>query len=226
MVGTKTWEDLRREARKIENELDMKLAAFGKLCSRYEYGYTGGESGISAATSLSMASSEIESLIAQLTTLNSHMSVQETSESRAHIVARHKDILHDYSQEYKRLGNIAAASRNRADLLGLSGGQVSSGNHQPGSAKGQLLRERGALDRSASALDTVVSQAYGVSSSLGQQRQLFDSIDSRLAMLGAKYPVMNSVLNAIRRRKNRDNVILTGVTAVCIVCMLIYWMNK
>eukprot|EP00889_Picochlorum_renovo_P004145 jgi/Picre1/31175/NNA_006529.t1 len=170
-------------ARKIENELDMKLAAFGKLCSRYEYGYTGGESGISAATSLSMASSEIESLIAQLTTLNSHMSVQETSESRAHIVARHKDILHDYSQEYKRLGNIAAASRNRADLLGLSGGQVSSG---------------------------IISRAYGVSSSLGQQRQLFDSIDSRLAMLGAKYPVMNSVLNAIRRRKNRDNVILTG----------------
>ena len=34
------------QARKLEGEIDVKLAAFGKLCSGFEYGYTKGESGL------------------------------------------------------------------------------------------------------------------------------------------------------------------------------------
>lgn len=34
------------QARKLESELDIKIAAYGKLCSNYEYGYSKGESGM------------------------------------------------------------------------------------------------------------------------------------------------------------------------------------
>ena len=34
------------QARKLESELDIKIAAFGKLCSGFEYGYSKGESGM------------------------------------------------------------------------------------------------------------------------------------------------------------------------------------
>lgn len=34
------------QARKLESELDIKVAAYGKLCSGYEYGYSKGESGL------------------------------------------------------------------------------------------------------------------------------------------------------------------------------------
>lgn len=34
------------QARKLESELDIKVAAYGKLCSGYEYGYSKGESGM------------------------------------------------------------------------------------------------------------------------------------------------------------------------------------
>lgn len=34
------------QARKLESELDVKVAAYGKLCSGYEYGYSKGESGM------------------------------------------------------------------------------------------------------------------------------------------------------------------------------------
>lgn len=34
------------QARKLESELDIKVAAYGKLCSSYEYGYSKGESGL------------------------------------------------------------------------------------------------------------------------------------------------------------------------------------
>lgn len=223
--GQLSWDQLRREARKIENELDTKLAAFGKQCSRYEYGSTG-ESGMSVATNLTLTSNDIESLIEQLRNINEQIATlsQEGTETRNHhILARHRDILHDFTEEYKRLNSIALSERNRVDLLGSSQG---FGTSQPTSTQGILLRERGTLDRSHSEIDTVVAQAYGVASSLGQQRQMFDGIDARLALIGAKFPVMNSVMNAIRRKKNRDTLILTGVGSVLFLCMLLYWMNK
>lgn len=34
------------QARKLEGDLDIKVAAYGKLCSGYEYGYARGESGL------------------------------------------------------------------------------------------------------------------------------------------------------------------------------------
>lgn len=226
-LGGQSWDHLRREARKLENEIDTKLAAFGKQCSRYEYGSTQtGESGMSVATNLTLASNDIESLIERLRRINENIGLlsKEGSASRnQHILARHRDILDDFTEEYRRLNSIATSERNRADLLGSSQG---FGTTQAVGAKDALLRERGTLDRTLNDIDNVVAQAYGVASSLGQQRQMFDGIDARLAMIGAKFPVMNSVLNAIRRKKNRDNVILTGVGSVLFLCMLVYWMNK
>ncbi|KAG8122481.1 putative Golgi SNAP receptor complex member 1-like protein [Naja naja] len=32
------WEDLRKQARQLENELDLKLVSFSKLCISYSHG--------------------------------------------------------------------------------------------------------------------------------------------------------------------------------------------
>nr|KAF6415786.1 golgi SNAP receptor complex member 1 [Molossus molossus] len=31
------WEDLRKQARQLENELDLKLVSFSKLCTSYSH---------------------------------------------------------------------------------------------------------------------------------------------------------------------------------------------
>ena len=204
----------------------MKISLYGKLCSSYEYGYTKGESGLSTDQMLQTKSGEIDTALARLSDVNASMSHALTggSDSRTHTLARHRDILHDFTQEYRRLSSIIGAARDRADLLGASSG----GSSAPllGGNQGLLLRERGMVDRSNAAVDQVIGQAQGVASSLTGQRQLFDTIDSKVASIGAKFPVVNSLLNAIRRRKNRDNLILAGVMAVCMLLILIYWVNK
>jgi Golgi SNAP receptor complex protein 1 len=218
-INAQSWESLRREARKLENELDMKLASFGK-----QYAYDNN------------AGSEIESLIDQLKRLNDAILEESRTQHQGNhrvLAQRHADILQDFVEEYKRLNSLAAFERSRVDLLG---GGAQSGNSsilggessQPGNgtAKGLLLRERGALDRAHSGIDNVVAQAYGVASGLSQQRQLFQGIDSRLGILGAKFPAMNSVLNAIRRKKNRDAVILSSVAGFLFVLMFVYWVRK
>ena len=219
------------QARKLEGELDIKIAAYGKLCSSYEYGYTKGESGLSTDHLLHTKAAEIDASLARLSDVNASMghALSGNSDSRTHTLARHRDILHDFSQEYRRLSAVIGAARERADLLGGSGGP-GGGTDAPllnsGNNAGLLLRERGTLDRTNTAADQVINQAQGVAAALSGQRQLFDTIDSKVASIGAKFPVVNTLLNAIRRKKNRDNVIVASVLALCVFLMLIYWVNK
>jgi len=160
---------------------------------------------------MSQSGVEIETLLSKLRAVNEAIAgiSEQGSDSRMHVLARHKDILHDFTQEFRRLSSIASAARDRADLLGGMG---------PGSS--------GANPGNATAIDSVVAQAYGVASNLTQQKQLFDTIDSKLSSVGAKFPVVNSVLNAVRRRKNRDTVILASVMGLCMLLILIYWVRK
>lgn len=210
----------------MEGELDVKIAAYGKLCSSYEYGYTKGESGLSTDQMLQAKSAEIDSLLARLSDLNSSMtsSLSGGTDSRAHTLARHRDILHDFQQEYRKMSSVVGAARDRAELFG--GADGSSASLLGGGSTSLLLRERGIIERSSAAIEDVVSHAQGIASGLTQQRQLFDSIDSKVASIGARFPVVNSLLNAIRRRKNRDNLVLAGVVAVCVFLILVYWVRK
>ncbi|KDD71519.1 hypothetical protein H632_c4872p1 [Helicosporidium sp. ATCC 50920] len=75
-------------------------------------------------------------------------------------------------------------------------------------------------------LDDVLGTAQGVAGSLSSQRQLFDGISGKVSQVGQRFPVVNTLLNAIRRRKNRDNVILGAVIAACTLFILVYWMSK
>ena len=176
---------------------------------------------------LQTKSAEIDTALARLSDVNSSMShaLSGGSDSRAHTLARHRDIFHDFTQEYRRLSSIIGAARDRADLLGGSSAAASAPLLGTGNT-GLLLRERGMLDRSNAAVDQVIGQAQNVAASLVGQRNLFDGIDSKVASIGAKYPVVNSLLNAIRRRKNRDNMILAGVMGICMLLILLYWVNK
>lgn len=51
-----------------------------------------------------------------------------------------------------------------------------------------------------------------VSSGLGQQRAVFEGIGGKMSSLGAKFPVVNTLLNAVRRRRNRVRRSARGVT--------------
>ena len=88
------------QARKLESELDMKIAAYGKLCSGYEYGHSTGESGLAADQQLQSKAGEIQRLLARLGDANDAMrsTLSGGADARSHTLARHRDILHDFQQ--------------------------------------------------------------------------------------------------------------------------------
>ena len=91
------------------------------------------------------------------------------------------------------------------------------------SSSNAVLRERATLGSMNTVLDDVIGQAQHVASSLTTQRRVFDGVNTKLATLGARFPLVNSLLGSIRRKKAKDTIILSIVIASCIVMFLIFW---
>ncbi|GAB1296482.1 Golgi SNAP receptor complex member 1 [Apodemus speciosus] len=120
------WEDLRKQARQLENELDLKLVSFSKLCTSYSHGGArdGGRDSSDTTPLLNGSSQdrmfetmaiEIEQLLARLTGINDKMAeythnagVPSLNAALMHTLQRHRDILqvvygHSVSMLLKRL---------------------------------------------------------------------------------------------------------------------------
>ncbi|MBA0858996.1 hypothetical protein Goshw_002370 [Gossypium schwendimanii] len=95
------WEELRKEARKIEGDLDVKLSSYAKLGARFTQEDTGSPTLGSSRSWKSMVI-EIQSLLEKLLDINDAMSRCAASAAPTTSVtqklARHRDILHEFTQ--------------------------------------------------------------------------------------------------------------------------------
>ncbi|KAJ6344360.1 hypothetical protein OIU76_005975 [Salix suchowensis] len=246
------WEELRREARKIEGDLDVKLSSYAKLGSRFTQGGGGGViSGLSVlivmecdlgyveAGSPTVGSSrswksmemEIQSSLEKLLDINDAMSRCAASAAPATSVtqklARHRDILHDFTQEFRRIKGNINSMREHSELLSSVRDEISeykaSGSMSP---RVQLLRERAAIHGSISHIDDVINQAQTTRAVLGSQRAFFGDVQGKVKLLGDKFPIIRGLLGSIRRRRSRDTLILSAVIAACTLFLIIYWLSK
>ena len=94
------------------------------------------------------------------------------------------------------------------------------------SSGGALLRERNTIAASTSAIDAVLGQAGVIGSTLREQRSLFDGIGSKLMSVGARFPAINGLMNAIRRKKSKDIIVISLVILVCSCLLLAYWLRR
>ncbi|MEW5297260.1 MAG: hypothetical protein WDW36_000483 [Sanguina aurantia] len=220
------WEDMRMEARRLESEVDVKLATYAKLCAGFEANFKLRTETSAGADQLAQGkAAELEELLQRLADLNDEMGgvLVGGSDSRAHTMARHKDVLLEFTQEFRKVNSTLGATRDRVQLLAGAGDSSLHGIQVQGqSSTGALLRERGTIASSTSAVDEILAQAHTVSSNLLDQRRIFGNITDRLLTLGSRFPVVNGLLNAIRRKKSKDTLVLTAVIAGCVLFTLVY----
>lgn len=131
--------DLRKQARGLENEIDLKLVAFSKLGAGLKTPHSSHASDtvplLSGEDTFETMSLEIEQLIKrvnsalfffgsfpwrefQLTQINEHMAEQPVSgAAMLHTIQRHRDILVDLSKDYRKTNSQHESRREREDLL-------------------------------------------------------------------------------------------------------------
>ncbi|GJP44845.1 hypothetical protein CLOM_g4253 [Closterium sp. NIES-68] len=233
------WEELRREARKLEGDLDVKLSSYAKLCSVLSHnGYGEGSDGSSEGSVVAMEKA-IEAQLQRLSDANERMSRccsggggsegTAATASLSQKVARHRDILQEFTQEFRRTRGNLAMMRQHAQLLSSSRPSASTAADllvPSGSNSQSQLLERRAIHGNIAQMDDLISHAASTKAALASQRSLFSSIQSRVKLLSDRFPLLRNVLGAIRRKKSRDTLILGAVIAACTTFLIIYWLRK
>ncbi|KAE8665782.1 Golgi SNAP receptor complex member 1-2 [Hibiscus syriacus] len=223
------WEELRKEARKIEGDLDVKLSSYAKLGARFTPDT--GSSPVGSNISWKSMEIEIQSLLEKLLDINDAMSRCAASSAPTTSVtqklARHRDILHEFTQEFRRIKGNINSMKEHAELLSSVRDDINeskaSGSMSP---RMQLLRERAAIHGSIAHIDDVINQVHTTRAVLGSQRALFGDVQGKVKVLSDKFPVIRGLLGSIRRKRSRETLILSAVIAACTLFLIIYWLSK
>ena len=135
------------------------------------------------------------------------------------IIKRQRDVLRELRSDYRRISDSIQQKRDRQSLLRPTLSREMSGEEDETQV---LLKERGATQRSLQMADSFLEQASASHSALlDQRRRLQSSADKMLGMLN-RIPIVNSVVRGIRNKKNKDNVIVAIVIALCIFFCIWY----
>lgn len=239
----KTQTDLRKQARQLENELDLKLVSFSKLCTSYSSSRDGRRGDSSSDTTPLLCNStqdrmfetmsvEIEQLLAKLTGVNDKMAeytstpgVTSLNAALMHTLQRHRDILQDYTHEFHKTKSNFMAIREREDLLGSVRKDIEtykSGSGVNNRRTELFLKEHEHLRNSDRLIDDTISIAMATKENMTSQRGLLKSIQSRVNTLANRFPAINNLIQRINLRKRRDSLILGGVIGICTILLLLY----
>ncbi|CAG8560456.1 7873_t:CDS:2 [Dentiscutata erythropus] len=233
-----SWEFLRKQARQLENEIEQKLNSYSKLAAQVgrnissspgNIGNLYGGEGLVGNSSEAMEL-ELDELIKKLTMVVNSMaevvdrpSTTPTNPSMMHMLQRHRDILYDYSKDFKKTKKafIHKPAKNHSDLLSSVRDDISSFKSGMSSETDYFLSERGRIENSHRMTDMVIEQAYETREEMGRQRSTLLKINTRMSRLTNLFPALNSLIGRINTRKTRDKIILAGTISFCII--LLFW---
>ncbi|KAK3818731.1 MAG: hypothetical protein J3Q66DRAFT_338354 [Benniella sp.] len=243
-TGPVSWESLRKEVRQVELEIESKLTALSKTAVQTGSGRPGAGVGAGQGSSSSAGAAEspeelennIEGLLEKLSRLvdamSGHIDAQTQTNGQApmtmvHHLQKHRDILHDYTKEYRKTRQNVRAARDHAELLSSVRDDINTfknGGASGMSASDLLLNERARIDGSHRLADSALEQAFAVRKDLDSQRSALVNVNQRINNVAAQLPSVGQLIGKIQSRKNRDNVILSCVIGSCVVGVLYFVM--
>lgn len=227
------FDQLRREATKLERQLEDRVSKYQLFSTNgggdstsldyTEMGLSSRQSGTSDNDHEALAS-EIQRTMSALGDLTGSMAnIAKRTNSAQHslLVKRYREILFDYKADFEKAAQ-AAQKRKETAALFHGVGRNGSLNGEDGGATEHLLRERNAINNSIKSADTVLSQASEIRANLRTQRNSLGVSMGYVSNIASNVPGLNYVMDAIRRKRSRDDMVLSGVIASCILFTLWY----
>lgn len=238
MATSHQWEDLRRQARNLENEIDLKLVSFSKLGTTYGSHDLTSESSDTIPLLSNVSSDhmfetimlEIEQLLAKLKEVNDKMATYTQTQSLAvssatilHTLQRHREILQDYTLEFQKTSANIQAQRQREELLSSVNKDISSYKNPGLNRRNELyMKEHEHVRSSDRMVDEQISIAVKTKDELLNQRIAMKAIQTKMTTLANRFPMINSLMQRINIRKRRDSIIIGCVIGICIILILLY----
>lgn len=67
-------------------------------------------------------------------------------------------------------------------------------------------------------LDEVMGTASAVAGRVGEQGRIFENVGNKVLAVGAKFPAINGVINAVRRKKSKVSPLIPMVPLIPTGC--------
>ena len=164
---------------------------------------------------------DIRSLLGQLKKLVLHdMPAAATTVPHKAVVNRYQTILQDLQADIDKTVARVRQAKERRELL--AGSSAAGGMAVQDPATEHLLRERNHIHNSMRAADNVLGQADQIRSDLRGQGRSIGRSGTLLGQMTQAVPGLNHVVEQIRRRRSRDDYIVAGVIASCVLITLWY----
>lgn len=229
------WDDLRQQARQLENEVDAKLMSFSKLCSNYLARDQSSRyptldfSSAAASSSFETMSNDIEKLLERLSDINRRMTeaipvlLGPNAAAATHTLQRHYEISQDYRREFERTKANMRHFQTREDLLMRTPGDHEPVNNGLNSRRpDHYTREAEHLTHSHKLVDRALDAMTTIKDDLNKQRRYFYQISHKVNTLANRFPLMNNLLQKVKLKKRKDSLVLAFVIALCLILLLVY----
>lgn len=139
------------------------------------------------------------------------------------LVKRYREILFDCGADFNKTSAAVARRREAKELFrGATAGLGSADGSGPNPEMEQLLRERNAIDNSMKSANSVLNQAAGVRSELRSQGASLRGVGGTMATIAGNIPGLNGLIEKIRKKRQQDDRVVSGVVAACILFTLWY----
>lgn len=222
------WDNVRREARRAETELGRKIESLRSLCYRVDSSTTSAD-GSRQPPAVDPESNRYdkESLLCSNVddSLNRFARVLETMQAmtldggtRRQTLSRYNDIYHTSKMDYAKLKTHLQRERQKLELFG---NENSKSTDDP--ARDQLLRERRLLAEATQQGEEILNKAEAAHVGMKEQGLSLLSSSSRMATnVLARFPTIGHLVERVRRRQKRDQIIIAMLIGFLIFFTLWY----
>ena len=223
------WDNVRREARRAETELGRRIESLRSLCYRVDSSTTSADGSRQQQPAVDPESNryEKESLLCGNVedSLSRFARVLETMQAmtldggtRRQTLSRYNDIYHTSKMDYAKLKTHLQRERQKMELFGSDNNESTD---DP--ARDQLLRERRLLAEATQQGEEILSKAEAAHAGMKEQGMSLLSSSSRMANnVLARFPTIGHLVERVRRRKRRDQIIIAMLIGFLIFFTLWY----
>lgn len=228
------FDSLKRQATKLERSLEDKVARYQQLVQSIPDVTANdlflAESGMASTSVASTAEDEAaqrHDIQRALTTLQDLVTTQLQPKAeklgKSLLVKRYREILFDLGGDFEKSRQAHTRKVERSKLMeGAAKSSSSSSLNVDQNGMDHLMRERNHIHNSTSAAANVINQATEIRNDLRSQGLSLGRAQSMMGQIANNIPGINVLVENIRKKRSKDDMIVIGVVASCILFTLWY----
>lgn len=225
------FDSLKREATKLERSLEDKVARYQQLVQSIPDVTTSNdlllaESGMGASSSVEDEAAlrhDIQRTMTNLQDLvNTQLQPAAEKSGKSLLVKRYREILFDLSGDFEKSRQAHTRKMERAKLMEGASARRNNPLEIDNAGMDHLMRERSHISNSQSAASAVINQAVEIRNDLRSQGFSLGRAQGAMGQIANNIPGINTLVEQIRKKRSKDDLIVAGVVASCILFTLWY----